>query len=62
MEEKKKVVVELNAEEVNDVLNGYMCWFAVEKLNEDLGYEIDDEMWKRIRHIGDKFGELMKKF
>ena len=54
-----KVIVKLNEEEINDILNGNICWYYMTEANENLGHDIDDELRKRIQHINDKFGELL---
>lgn len=61
-ENEPTITVELTASEVNDILNGNICWQAIVQLNSDLGADIDKEILHRIDRINQKFGKLMEKF
>ena len=61
-ESEPTITVELTASEVNDILNGNICWQAIVQLNSDLGADIDKEILHRIDRINQKFGKLMEQF
>ena len=61
-ENEPTITVELTASEINDILNGNICWQTIVQLNSDLGADIDKEILHRIDKINQKFGKLMEKF